>query len=90
MNSYDDQEFHNDLVLVLGFERILKSPHLQSRTYFYMLFNVMRGRITISKYSYSNYRIRLQYMKIHVPSMLAKGVETTNEQTQQTSSHNEL
>ena len=27
------------------------------------------------------------YMKIHVPSMLAKGVETINKQTQQTSSH---
>ena len=26
-------------------------------------------------------------MKIHVPSMLAKGVETINKQTQQTSSH---
>ena len=30
------------------------------------------------------------YMKIHVPSMLAKGVETINKQTQQTSSHNGL
>ena len=29
-------------------------------------------------------------MKIHVPSMLAKGVETINKQTQQTSSHNGL
>ena len=28
------------------------------------------------------------YMKLHVPSMLAKGVETINKQTQQTSSHN--
>ena len=30
------------------------------------------------------------YMKIHVPSMLTKGVETINKQTQQTSSHNGL
>ena len=30
------------------------------------------------------------YMKIHVPSMLAKGVEKINKQTQQTSSHNGL
>ena len=30
------------------------------------------------------------YMKIHVPSMLAKGVKTINKQTQQTSSHNGL
>ena len=29
-------------------------------------------------------------MKIHVPSMLAKGVKTINKQTQQTSSHNGL
>ena len=29
-------------------------------------------------------------MNIHVPSMLAKGVETNNKQTQQTSSHNGL
>ena len=27
---------------------------------------------------------------VHVPSMLAKGVETINKQTQQTSSHNGL
>ena len=30
------------------------------------------------------------YMKMHVPSMLAKGVETIKKQTQQTSSHNGL
>ena len=30
------------------------------------------------------------YMKIHVPSMPAKGVETIKVQTQQTSSHNGL
>ena len=30
------------------------------------------------------------YMKLHVPSMLAKGVATINKQTQQTSSHNGL
>ena len=30
------------------------------------------------------------YMKNHVPSMLAKGVETINKQTQQTSSHTGL
>ena len=29
-------------------------------------------------------------MKIHVPIMLAKGVETNNKQTQQVSSHNGL
>ena len=29
-------------------------------------------------------------MKIHVPSMLAKGVAAINKQTQQTSSHNGL
>ena len=32
----------------------------------------------------------LHYMKIHVPSMLAKGVETIKKQTQQASSHNGL
>ena len=30
------------------------------------------------------------YMKIHVPSMLAIGIEMINKQTQQTSSHNGL
>ena len=30
------------------------------------------------------------YMQIHVPSLLAKGVETINKQTQQTSSHKGL
>ena len=30
------------------------------------------------------------YMKIHVPSMLARDIETINKQTQQTSSHNGL
>ena len=34
--------------------------------------------------------IKKWYMKNHVPSMLAKGVETINRQTQQTSSHNGL
>ena len=29
-------------------------------------------------------------MKIHVPNMLAKGVETINKEIQQTSSHNGL
>ena len=29
-------------------------------------------------------------MKIHVSSMLAKGVKTINKQTQRTSSHNDL
>ena len=28
------------------------------------------------------------YMKIHVPNMLAKGVDTINKQSQQTTSHN--
>ena len=32
----------------------------------------------------------LIYMKIHVPSILAKGVKTISKQTQQTSSHNGL
>ena len=36
----------------------------------------------------TQYGSHYMYMKIHVPSMLAKGVETINKQTQQTSSHN--
>ena len=39
------------------------------------------GFSTAHLYSY-------MYMKIHVPSMLAKDVEMINKQTQQTSSHN--
>ena len=36
------------------------------------------------------YQSAYMYMKIHVPRMLANGVETINKQTQQTSSHYDM
>ena len=37
-----------------------------------------------------NIMLHQTYMKLHVPSMLAKVVETINKQTQQTNSHNDF